>query len=581
MSFNYSEGNDLFQGHAGQRNGNISGITLATNLGTKHTYAFEYDALNRLTQANHKMKNEEGTWTTDRYGEAISYDAVGNILGLRRNGVIDICPTPAGVMQYDFGQVDDLTYTIGTGNRLLSVTEASNQLHGFKGSGTGFSYDGNGNMLNSSQGGGILHYNHLNLPYKFQGGGTIEWLYDASGMKHQKKTTGGPPDENYTKDYILGIEYKDGQIESIMHPEGRAVWFDEPEDQEPGKFIYEYNLKDHLGNVRVVFADKNEDGFIHPFFHHGTLGGWFGNNYQDAENHEIIQENHYYPFGMAMEGAWENVVPEVGQDYKYNGKEMQSDFGLDWLDYGARFYDAAIGRWGQVDPLAEISPNYSAYVYVFNNPIGFNDPTGMIGESIQTNVVNEKTGETYYINDGYEFDFVVSDDEYKSITKNGRISEGGMYVTARWLYEATLSLLKDTRDDLGTGGKIITALWVDDMLDSAEDLGKGNIKSAVFKIGGGKLKKLKTFIRWIKKNGGQKLPGTAKGGAEFKNDGRGGTKTLPKTDSKGKPITYTEYDINPTPKHGNTRGEERIVIGSDGKSYYTKDHYQNFTEVKE
>jgi myo-inositol-hexaphosphate 3-phosphohydrolase len=57
---------------------------------------------------------------------------------------------------------------------MLSVTEASNPLHGFKGGGTGFTYDANGNMLNSSQAGGILHYNHLNLPYKFQGGGTIE-----------------------------------------------------------------------------------------------------------------------------------------------------------------------------------------------------------------------------------------------------------------------------------------------------------------------------------------------------------------------------------------------------------------------
>jgi RHS repeat-associated protein len=252
-----------------------------------------------------------------------------------------------------------------------------NQLHGFKGSGTGFTYDANGNMLNSSQAGGLLHYNHLNLPYKFQGGGTIEWLYDASGMKHQKKTTGGPPDENYTKDYILGIEYKDGQIESIMHPEGRAVWFDEPEDQEPGKFIYEYNLKDHLGNVRVVFADKNDNGFIHPYFHYGALGGWFGNNYQDAENHEIVQENHYYPFGMAMEGAWENVVPEVGQDYLYNGKEMQGDFGLDWDMAMFRSYDAAIGRFVQIDPLAEITPDWTPYRFGFDNPILYSDPDGL------------------------------------------------------------------------------------------------------------------------------------------------------------------------------------------------------------
>jgi RHS repeat-associated protein len=232
-------------------------------------------------------------------------------------------------------------------------------------------------MLNSSQAGGLLHYNHLNLPYKFQGGGTIEWLYDASGMKHQKKTTGGPPDENYTKDYILGIEYKDGQIESIMHPEGRAVWFDDAEDQEPGKFIYEYNLKDHLGNVRVVFADKDENGFVWPFYFHGAKGSWYGNNYQDNEDHEIIQENHYYPFGMAMEGAWEHVVPEVAQDYLYNGKEMQGDFGLDWLDYGARYYDAAIGRWNGVDLLSEDYYSFSAYNYVLNNPINSIDPDGM------------------------------------------------------------------------------------------------------------------------------------------------------------------------------------------------------------
>ncbi|MFK8009861.1 MAG: RHS repeat-associated core domain-containing protein, partial [Saprospiraceae bacterium] len=91
---------------------------------------------------------------------------------------------------------------------------------------------------------------------------------------------------------------------------------------------------------------------------------------------EILQESHYYPFGMAMDGAWQDIVNGPENNYLYNGKELNSDFGLDWLDYGARYYDAAIGRWGQVDPLAESMASWSPYNYTFNNPISYTDPDG-------------------------------------------------------------------------------------------------------------------------------------------------------------------------------------------------------------
>ena len=366
-----------------QRNGNIAGMIWKTPGRNTQSYSFEYDKINRLTNGFHQEKlGVEEYSIDDKYGVAMTYDEVGNIQTLTRRGVIDNCPAP--VDGYEFGDMDNLTYSYLTNpdqpyhatnnpktNRLTRVDEAWNVDHGYKGDGGDYTYDGFGNMLTDGNKGISITYNHFNLPksISFPGGNSITFTYDATGIKLKKEVSGS---ENYTLHYIGGIEYRkeggDPEIESIFHAEGRVV-FDKTNKEEI-KAKYQFNLKDHLGNVRVVFSDLNENGYIEPY-------NLDPNGKQEPAGYtEIIQENHYYPFGMVMEGEWENIINDPENHYLYNGKELNSDFGLDWSDYGARYYDAAIGRFTTVDLMAEERDWLTVYNYVQNNPILRIDPTG-------------------------------------------------------------------------------------------------------------------------------------------------------------------------------------------------------------
>jgi RHS repeat-associated protein len=331
-----------------QYNGNIASMQWNTQMFGPNVYQFNYDDANRLVHS-YNTNYETG------YG----YDKNGNLLSLSRKGML------AGNYGYDW--IDVLTYSY-SGNHLIRVNDINDprfQNNGYTDNGsftgTEYNYDNNGNMIADNNKDVLVgQYNFLNLPQQINiygdGNNEINYLYTANGQKLMKQTRTDFAVEQ-TIDYVGNFVYEDGTLKYLLTDEGRVIV------NTNGTYEYQYSLKDHLGNTRITF---NQTG-------------------------EIIQEDAYYPFGMKMNG----LCYETGEDYKnkylYNGKELQDDFGLDWYDYGARFYDPQIGRWHVVDPLYDRHYEWSPYAYVLNNPMlnvdlyGFTDwPTVIKGAATFT-----------------------------------------------------------------------------------------------------------------------------------------------------------------------------------------------------
>ena len=267
------------------------------------------------------------------------------------------------------------------GNRLKKVTDRSatpafNNGFEFKDGidlPTEYEYDENGNLtkdLNKNI--TAIQYNCLNLPGRvmFANGNSISYLYDAAGRK--LRTVHFLEGDSVTTDYCGNVVYENGVPQILLTEVGYVSLTD-------GK--YHYYLKDHQGNNRVVVDEE------------GT----------------VEEVNHYYPFGGVFSSTGD------AQPYKYNGKELDRKGGLDWYDYGARYYDAALGRWHVVDPMAEEYYSISPYEYCNNSPIIYIDPTGML----YTGYTVDRNGYILKINNegGDNYDVLYNKEKYSSETK--------------------------------------------------------------------------------------------------------------------------------------------------------------------
>ena len=314
-------------------NGNISSMTWKSgNESTVRSYKFTYDGLDRMLNATYGETAGIST-NANRFSENVTgYDKNGNIKGLQRYGQLSSTA---------YGMIDNLTLTLN-GNQLNRVDDAvaaSTYNGGFEfkngaNAADEYSYDANGNLTKDlNKGISGITYNFLNLPnaVTFSDGSTITYTYGADGTK--LRTVHKIGSTTTTTDYCGNVIYENGVQKLLLTEEGYITLSDSK---------YHYYLKDHQGNNRVVISQS------------GT----------------VEETSHYYPFGGVFASAG-NVQP-----YKYNGKELDTKKGLNWYDYGARHYDAVLGRFITVDALYDKHFKVSPYVYCGNEPVGRIDPDG-------------------------------------------------------------------------------------------------------------------------------------------------------------------------------------------------------------
>jgi RHS repeat-associated protein len=370
-------------------NGNISQTFWKTDSdNVRRSYGYKYDGLNRLLKGIYQ-KGTEGV--THSFDETLTYDPNGNIMTLHRNGFQD-----GSELSTPF-EIDNLLYGYAANsNRLLSVHDQSLKLDGFKDgnlTGIDYDYDLNGNM-NRDKNKKIqtIKYNHLNLPtlITFDNGSKISYLYNAVGVKLGKiaSTTSTTQSTLVTAvEYLTGFQYSNNELQFFPTSEGYVSVTD------GNRYNYVFNYTDHLGNIRLSYT-------------------------QSGTELKILEENHYYPFGLKhssyntdkaqykkeVGGFSVILLPTERSDYqyKYNGQEWQDELGLNVTAMDYRQYDNALGRFNSIDALSEMQYSHTPYHFGYNNPVFWADPTGLISEEAIAGMWNATADGTnsYWYNSG-------------------------------------------------------------------------------------------------------------------------------------------------------------------------------------
>ena len=365
--------NDLRSARLGDGNrrfgGDVSSMEWRSGAGTgTRSYDFAYDGLGRLVSADY---GEYGDHVVG-YGTSYSYDNMGNLLSLSREG--DMTSSLKGI-------VDNLSMTYD-GNRLASVSDSapapsvtgSADFRDGASMAVEYTYDRNGNMTSDlNRRISSVSYNRQNRPARIKhSGGTETFTYLPDGTKRERTALG--------KDWSLSrTEYRgnlvcaDDSLKYILF-DGSLIAMDRAEPE------YLFFLRDHLGSVRVVARPDGKAVQVNHYYPYGMAfagGGMSGN----AGAHPV--EGGVSVAGGSLEiggetGGMELARPGASQPYRFLGNELYTSNSLGLYDFSARMYDPTLGRFLSVDPMAEGYRHLSPYAYCAGNPAVYVDKDGQV-----------------------------------------------------------------------------------------------------------------------------------------------------------------------------------------------------------
>ena len=399
-------------------NGNIGAMLVSIpKLGSARVYGYNYDQLNRITNmfAFKGLNTATNTFTPvaiGDYKEKITYDANGNILTYKRNGIaVVVTGGPGGL------NMDDLQYEyIANTNKLKKVTDNPAYSGNYpddidnQADAENYVYDAIGNLIQDKAENILIEWNVYGKISKITKNPgileqVIEYKYDASGNRIQKIVY--PPDRSpniktthYVRDAsgnVMSV-YESGNADVYLgkltqreihlygssrlgvynmkvnvQDESRTFINMDGATEDRGELItFErgnkfFELSNHLGNVLVTVTDKKIAVFTDVT--NTTLA------YYKAD---IATANDYFPFGMSMPGR-RFIAGTSAYRYGFNGKENDKDIGEGIQDYGMRIYDGRLGRFLSVDPIANEYPELTPYQFGHNNPITLIDLDGLEG----------------------------------------------------------------------------------------------------------------------------------------------------------------------------------------------------------
>ncbi|MBO9205408.1 MULTISPECIES: DUF6443 domain-containing protein [Niastella] len=297
---------------AAQYNGNIGGMLWkSTGYNLVRKYDFTYDAVNRLTDATFTQHNNNAfnlSAGLDFSAHNFAYDANGNLLSMVQRGWKSVNSATIDSLQYNY---------YSNSNRLQNVIDAVNdtatKLGDFRSSkaymtalsnnktsvATDYTYDGNGNLikdLNKDIAASGIVYNYLNLPQTIymNGKGKIEYQYDAAGNKLKKIATDSTvsPVKITTTTYLAGAVYQNDTLQFLGHEEGRVRY-----DPIKSALAYDYFLKDHLGNVRMVLTTQKDTSVYPPVAFEDASTANEQLYYENAADQRVARPGSFYSSG--------------------------------------------------------------------------------------------------------------------------------------------------------------------------------------------------------------------------------------------------------------------------------------------